>query len=70
MNRFPDDRPPADRFLMPEPAPLLDPEGITDPVCLAAPSLRSRLRSSGAQAGEALAVIGSIVAVGLVYVAM
>ena len=52
---------------MKEPARLADPDGITDPVCLTQPSWRTRLRRASAQAAEALAVISSIVAVGLVY---
>lgn len=60
----------ADGFLMKEPAPLIDPDGVTNPTCLIAAGWKSRLRSAGGQAGEALAVITSIVAIGLVYVVL
>ena len=41
-----------------------------EPICLTAPGWRSQLRSSLRQAGEALAVIASIVAIGLIAVAL
>jgi len=56
-----------DFFLMKDPAPLTDPDGITDPVCLTPPSRVERLLRSTTQAAEALAVIASIVGVGLAY---
>ncbi len=58
-----------DRFLIQEPR-LIDPDGVTEPLCIAEPSLRARLRQSVSQAGEAVAVIGSIVAIGLVYITL
>ena len=48
---------------------MQDPKNPT-PLFLSEPCWRSRLHSSLRQAGEALAVIGSIVAVGLVVVAL
>jgi hypothetical protein len=58
---------PANGFLLREAPPLIDPDGVTDPVCLTPATRAGRLRRTSAQAAEALAVISSIVAVGMVY---
>ena len=53
-----------------EPIHGIEPIHPMEPICLTAPGWRSQLRSSLRQAGEALAVIASIVAVGLIAVAL
>jgi hypothetical protein len=56
-----------DGFLMKNSTALADPDGVTDPICLTERSWRRRLRRASGQAAEAVAVISSIVVVGLVY---
>ena len=59
--------PPVGPFLMRDAQPLADPDRITDPLCLTQPSFGSRIRRAVRQAGEALAIISAIVAVGFAY---
>jgi hypothetical protein len=60
---------PRPAFLMPDRPPLADPDRITEPVCLTHPPARTRAVRSVAQAGEALAIISAMVAVGFIYTA-